>query len=48
MNANGFQKLKWGKMKPKYDPINITLDTYDYTKYIKKEDEESAVIPRML
>ena len=35
-------------MKPKYDPINLTLDTYDYTEQLKNEDEESADIPRKL
>ena len=32
-------------MDPKYDPINLILDTYDYTKWFKIENEESAGIP---
>ena len=34
-------------MKPKYDPINLKLDTYDYAEQLKNEDEESADIRRM-
>ena len=24
-------------MDPKYDPINVTLDSFDYTGWLKKE-----------
>ena len=41
-----FSDAKMEKMKRKHDPINLTLDTYDYTDQLKNEDEESADITR--
>ena len=34
-------------MDSKYNPANLMLDRYDYTKWLKEKDEESADIPSM-
>ena len=33
-----FSDARRSKMDPKYDPINLMLDTYDYTEWFKSED----------
>ena len=40
-----FPGAKRKKMDPKYDSINSTLYTFDYTEWFKEEDREPADIP---
>ena len=35
-------------INPKYNPLNLTIRTYDYAECFKKEDKESADIPTIL
>ena len=35
------------KVNPKYDPMKLALDAYDYEEWFKKEYEETVDIPPM-
>lgn len=38
------KNAKIKQMEPIYDPVNVTIDAYDYKIWLKK-DEESADVP---
>ena len=40
--CNNFSDAIKNKIDPKYDPINLILDAYDYEEWFQEEDEESA------
>ena len=41
--CNDFSDAKRSKMDSNYDPINLTLDTYDYQEWCKKKLDDSTV-----
>ena len=42
-----FSDARESKMDPKYDCINLTLDSYDDEEWFIRDDEESADLPSM-